>query len=541
MESRAPVAAFTAAVTEAAGGIASASTARRSLRLGFGAVAVVNLGGLLLVLLTGWPGLLVAVAAVVVAAVLATRFSLRQVGGAIGGLRSDLEGMTAELDRAHLDARLDPLTGLANQRAFREELARQVAHAHDAGRPLALAILDVDDLELVNDAGGHDAGDRLLAGVGRLVRAASRAADRTFRVGGDEFALLLPNTTAEEAYGLVRRLLAQAAGGHPTLRDVPRFSFSAGISTCPAPSPDGHRLAHHAEAALYWAKRHGRTEVQVFDPTRHGTVGDERSAEELAAAVSRVAATRALRPVYQPIVSLATGHAVGFEGLVRPSPQSGFVDAHSLFTAAEIADRIVELDLAAVETIAARTAGLVPGTYLGLNLSPRTIEAQQFNVSDIIRIVRRHGLVPDQIVLELTERETIEDLARLKANLGRVRAAGMRVAADDVGAGNAGLRLLSEVAFDIVKIDLSLVQKGVLQDSSLNVLRGLREMAQRSGAVVVAEGVETPEQLVVLRRLGITAAQGYLLGRPSERATASPVDLDLIASMSNLDQGSVAP
>jgi diguanylate cyclase (GGDEF)-like protein len=541
MESRAPIAAFSAAVTEAAGGLVLASAVRRSLLAGFGALVAVNFGGLLFVSLAGWQGLLVAVAALAGASVLAARFSLRRVGGAIGVLRSDLEGVTAALDRAHLDARLDPLTGLPNQRAFQEELARQVAHAHGAGQLLALAILDIDDLERVNDTGGHDAGDRLLASVGRLVRAASRTADRTFRVGGDEFALLLPNTTAEEAYGLVRRMLAQAAGGHPTLRDIPRFSFSAGISTCPAPSPDGRRLAHHADAALYWAKRHGRTEIQVFDPTRHGTVGDERSAEELAAAVSRVAATRALRPVYQPIVSLATGHVVGFEGLIRPSPQSGFANAHSLFTAAEVADRIVELDLAAIETIAARTEGLLPGTYLSLNLSPRTLEAEQFNMSEIIRIVRRHGLAPDQIVLELTERETIEDLSRLKANLGRVRAAGIRVAADDVGAGNAGLRLLSEVAFDIVKIDLSLVQKGVLQDSSLNVLRGLREMAHRSGAVVVAEGVETPEQLVVLRRLGITAAQGYLLGRPSERATASPVDLDLIASMSNLDQGSVAP
>ena len=122
----------------------------------------------------------------------------------------------------------------------------------------------------------------------------------------------------------------------------------------------------------------------------------------------------------------------------------------------------------------------------------------------------------------------------------RVQAAGMRIAADDVGAGNAGLRLLSEIAFDIVKIDLSLVQRGLLHESSLAVLRGLREMARRSGASVVAEGVETPEQLVALQRLGITSAQGYLLGRPADRPVAAPVDLDLIASMSNLDEADIA-
>ncbi len=154
--------------------------------------------------------------------------------------------------------------------------------------------------------------------------------------------------------------------------------------------------------------------------------------------------------------------------------------------------------------------------------------------------MRRYGLRPDQVVVELTEREAIEDLTRLRANLERIRAAGFRIAADDVGAGNAGLRLLSEISFDIVKIDLSLVQKGMLQESSLAVLRGLREMARRSGATVVAEGVETPEQLVTLRRLGITAAQGYLLGRPREQPVADRVDLDLIASMSNLDEAAIA-
>jgi EAL domain-containing protein (putative c-di-GMP-specific phosphodiesterase class I) len=111
---------------------------------------------------------------------------------------------------------------------------------------------------------------------------------------------------------------------------------------------------HHADAALYWAKRHGRTDIQIFDPARHGAAGDERSAEELTEAVAIVASRRALRPVYQPIFSLVTGHPIGYEGLVRPTPDSGFPNAQSLFTAAEIADRIVELDMAAIETVVER-------------------------------------------------------------------------------------------------------------------------------------------------------------------------------------------
>jgi diguanylate cyclase (GGDEF)-like protein len=541
MEPRAPAPAFPAPDTaDSTRAVDTASAVRRFLVIGFGAAGAIAVTGLCVVALTRGTAVIVALAYAALSATLVAVFSIRKVGGAVASIETDLRSTLEAYDRARLDARMDPLTGLGNHRAFQEELARQVADSIRQNRPVSLAIIDLDDLKRLNDTRGHAAGDQLLATTGRLIRATNRASDRSFRIGGDEFALLLPGTDGETAYGAVRRLLASATGGHPVLRDTQRFSFSAGISTCPNPSPNGVRLTHHADAALYWAKRHGRTDIQVFDPARHGAVDDERSAEELAAAVVHVASTRALRPVYQPIISLVTGHPVGFEGLVRPAADSGFPNAQSLFTAAEIADRIVELDMAAIEMVAARAGRLPPGTYLGLNMSPRTLETEQFHVGELIGILRRHGLEPGQVVVELTEREAIEDLSRLRGNLERVQAAGIRIAADDVGAGNAGLRLLSEISFDIVKIDLSLVQRGLLHESSLAVLRGLREMARRSGATVVAEGVETPEQLVALRRLGITFAQGYLLGRPQERPVATPVDLALIASMSNLDEADIA-
>ncbi len=455
-------------------------------------------------------------------------------------LQDRLTSALEAYDRARLDARVDPLTGLGNHRAFQEELLRQVADAVRESRTLALVMLDLDDLKRLNETSGHAVGDQLLGGVGRLVGATIRASDRAFRIGGDEFALLMPETSSETAFGVVRRLLASATGGHPVLHDTPRFSFSAGIATCPTPSGDAVRLTRHADAALDWAKRHGRTDIQIFDPRRHGAAGDRRSTEELARAISAVAATRALRPVYQPIVSLTTGRAVGFEGLVRPGPTSGFANAESLFAAAEVADRIVELDMAAIETVVANVGRLVPGQYLSVNMSPRTLETDQFHIGELIGVLRRYGLVPQQIVLELTERQAIEDLARLQANLQRARSAGIRIAADDVGAGHAGLRLLSEITFDVVKIDLSLVQKGVLQESSLAVLRALLDMADRWGALVVAEGIETPEQLVALRRLGVTAGQGYLLGRPRDQADALPVDVDALAAMANEEEAAVA-
>ena len=133
---------------------------------------------------------------------------------------------------------------------------------------------------------------------------------------------------------------------------------------------------------------------------------------------------------------------------------------------------------------------------------------------------------PSNLVLGLTERENVEDMARLRHNLEVCRQAGIRIAADDVGAGNAGLRMLSELTFDLVKIDLSLVQSGVIRESSMAVLSALRELANRSSATLVAEGIETADQLEAVLNLGLTAGQGYLLGRPSRTLVTEPADIE---------------
>jgi diguanylate cyclase (GGDEF)-like protein len=429
-------------------------------------------------------------------------------------------------DQARLDALIDPITGLGNHRAFQEEITRQIEDARRQGHSLALALVDIDDLKRINDEEGHAGGDEVLAAMGRLIGAASRATDRGFRIGGDEFAVLFPRADAETATAVVHRLLASALNAEAPRPGAKPFSFSAGLSAYPSPAGDGQRLFRQADAALYWAKKHGRTDVQSFDPERHGAADDRRSTPELADAVMEVAARRAVQPVYQTIFDLRTGEPVGFEGLVRPAEGAGFRDAQSLFVAAEAAERTVELDLVCVEAVAAGATLPDSDTYLALNLSPRTLETEQFRVSDLLAILAPYGIPPSRVVLEITEREAIEDMARLRENLERCRAEGIRFAADDVGAGNAGLRLLSEIRFDIVKIDLSLVQRGALRDSALAVLRAIRDIGRQSGAMVVAEGIETADQLEVVRALELVAGQGYLLALPEAEVRAEALDLE---------------
>jgi diguanylate cyclase (GGDEF)-like protein len=427
--------------------------------------------------------------------------------------------------QARLDALIDGLTGLGNHRAFQDELARQVSQAARQGTGLALLLVDVDDLKKVNDGRGHAAGDELLSALGRIAATSLRRHDRAFRIGGDEFAILLPGADIERGLATARHVLASALNGGDPTRPREAFSLSIGISAYPSPSGDGGLLYRHADAALYWCKRHGRTNAVAFEPGRHGSTEDA-SAADLSIALGAILAERSLRPVYQPIFSLETGEPVGYEGLVRPTDGAPIADAGSLFAAAERADRIVELDMACLQIVADGTGQLEPNTYLSINLSPRTLESDQFHPMELTTIFQKRGIMPDQIVVELTERESVQDIEQLRRNAAACRRAGMRLAADDVGSGNAGLRLLSEIQFDIIKVDLSLVQGGLLHDPSHAVLRALQELGTRWKATLVAEGVETPEQLAAIRGLGFAAGQGYLLGRPKPERHVEKLDLN---------------
>ena len=456
-------------------------------------------------------------------------YGLNRLMRQVDRLDQERHGLREAYDQARLDSLRDGLTGLGNHRAFQEELGGQVSLSRSTGRPFALLYLDVDDLKRTNDLQGHTAGDELIRATGRLLTGNLRRGDRAFRIGGDEFAVLLLDCGPDEGLLVGRRILATALDGGKGALGAAPFSVTIGVSAFPTLAADRAQLIRQADAALYWGKRHGRTDVRVFDPARHGMAEDGRSLDELATAVSRVAAGGRLTPVYQPIYSMRTGAVVGYEGLVRPTADAGFANPSALFIAAETVGRTVELDRASLETVLAGSQGLGEREYLSVNLSPRSLEADAFSPHELLALARRHGIEPSRLVVELTEREAIEDMGRLRAAMDALRRQGVRTAADDVGSGNAGLRLLSELPFDVVKIDLTLVRAGAAGGSADAVLQALREMAVRRGQSIVAEGVETARELEVVMSLGIDAAQGYLLQRPAPGLDAAALDLEALA------------
>ncbi len=427
----------------------------------------------------------------------------------------------------------DSLTGLGNHRAFQEAVGRMVEGSRRYGTTFALILLDIDEFKRINDTRGHAVGDQLLAQLGELIRMTIRHTDSGFRVGGDEFAMLLPHTDADGAIGLCRRLLARALEDRSGGAYRGPISFSAGVTACPTFGATRLELTAQADAALYRGKRTGRTVVTIYDPELDRGHVDDGMRAELSSAISAVIEAGSLSPAYQPIVELASGRILGYEGLVRVPRESAFAHTGALFDSAEAAGRVADLDRAALEVVLAGGASIPEKVLISLNVSPRTLEAGDLNATSFLAILRRHSIAPTRVILELTEREAVQEPERLRETLSGLQRAGVRVAADDVGAGNAGLRLLSQFQFDVVKIDLSLVQGGSrrgIGGQTRSVLTSLVQMADRLGAMTIAEGVETPDQLRMIRALGIAAGQGYLLGRPLPDHDLAWVDLEALAN-----------
>lgn len=476
--------------------------------LGSLALAVAGFGVVYRVALAIAPGaVLPAVAAGSACAIALAGVVLWRTVAPLVATQADLQ---VRYEAALADALRDPLTRLGNHRAFHEELDRQVAAALRYSVPLALLLIDLDEFKAVNDSRGHAGGDRMLRGFGELLGMTLRRADRAFRVGGDEFAVLLPHTDLEGARVVARRLLAQALQPSVRADSYEPLSFSGGISAVPELGIGPAQLYSQADAALYTAKRGGRTDVRAFDPEMQRTSGSDTSSS----AVAEVIARGQLRPVYQPIVSLADDRTIGVEGLIRPVLPAPFASPADLFAAAETSGRVTALDLACIDIIVAGARDLPSDQFLSLNLSPATLEATEFSSGALLGILARHAFPPQRLIVELTERQQLHDLDRARSRMAACRAHGIRFAADDIGAGNAGLRLLAEIEFDLLKVDLSLVQRSASEGPSNAVLGSVVGLASRTGAIVVAEGIEHAGQLPPLIGLGITAGQGYHLGRP---------------------------
>jgi diguanylate cyclase (GGDEF)-like protein len=421
----------------------------------------------------------------------------------LGDLSRDFDAMAADLQENHryLEelAHRDPLTGLANHRRFQEIVGKELALSRHEDRPLAVVLLDLDDFNRINEAHGHPFGDEVLGAVADSLRSAMRGLGIVGRVGGDEFGIVLPDADRSRAFALAEAARI-AVENTPPVRGGLRCS--AGIAGYPADAKGPGALLQLADGALRWAKQSGRGRSRRYDPEHVFVVTDEQR-EDFAALINR---PDAVRPVFQPVVSLASGECVGFEALARFDRNPGlppswwFSQAHRFALGGALEAEAVRAALA---------AGPHPnGHFLAVNLSPSALATPEV----------REVLPPDLsgLVIEITEEERVLDVHALQAHLDPLRARGARIAVDDAGEGYAGLQQVMRMRADIIKLDRALVADVHSDPAKIALIGSLVHFARSTGASICAEGVETLDELRVLIHLGVAYAQGWALARPGE-------------------------
>jgi diguanylate cyclase (GGDEF)-like protein len=411
----------------------------------------------------------------------------------------------------------DSLTGLPNRALFAEHLGRAVANAQRTGSSLAVLFLDIDRFKLVNDSLGHAAGDRLLTAVGQRLRSSLRAADLAARLGGDEFAVLAENTTTDGARALGDVIVE--ALRDPFLIDGHELAVttSIGMAVDAGGVTTADSLLRNADLAMYRAKLEGSGGHLLYEPTMHTVVADRVLLE---GNLRRAVTLEEFEVHYQPIVWLADGDVVGVEALVRWRREDGTLVAPMEFIPiAEEMGLVVPIGrLVMRESMRQaqlwRTAHAdAKNLTLSVNLSARQLHQPEL-VGDIVDSLASSGFDPSALIVEITETALMHDTIGVSARLHELRALGIRIALDDFGTGYSSLSYLRQFPIDMLKIDKSFISDITLGADDAAVTRAIIDLGRSLHLDVVAEGVETAEQVEALVRMKCSVGQGFYFSRP---------------------------
>jgi diguanylate cyclase (GGDEF)-like protein len=402
--------------------------------------------------------------------------------------------LRAMLDKARYDADHDGLTGALNRAAFRGALDALLARGGDG----AVLLLDLDNFGAINKSAGHAAGDAALRRVAEHLERAAGDTGIAGRLGGDEFALILTGTDPE---AVARRMLSDVTGKPDS---GPALAASVGMALFPRDGEDAESLLRAVDVALRVAKRTGISQLSVYAGDPIGGRGSGGAHE----ALERLVRGEGLEMAVQPIVSVPDGTVHAYEALARFRLGSSSNPLHWFALADEFAMRD-QLELACLRAGLDLLADLPAGARLSVNLSgPLLLDPR---TSDLLR--RAPHL--DRLILEITENSLLQDTPGVVAEIERLIGEGLSFAVDDMGAGYSGLRQITAVRPDYLKLDRSLIS-GIDTDPDRGALvSAMLGYVRQTGGHLIAEGVETEAELETLRGLGVTLIQGYLLGRPA--------------------------
>jgi len=426
---------------------------------------------------------------------------------------------------AHL-AMTDQVTGLPNRAAFQDRLARGIERAGTVGARAAVIAIDLDRFKEVNDTHGHAAGDAVLKEIGHRLAAAVGANACLARVGGDEFAALLPFRTRSGLDAIIARLEAAAAapvplddgaGGEVALS----LGASFGIACFPEDGSDAEQLSGNADLALSRAKAQPFASHCFYDPSMDAAAREKRS---LAAALREALASGAgLMLHYQLQASVATAEITGYEALLRwQHPARGMIPPAVFIPLAEEMGLIPALGAWVLRRACSEAAAWPHPWRVAVNISPLQL-ADASLPGLVAEVLAETGLAPGRLEIELTETAIVEDQERALAILRAIKALGVGVALDDFGTGYSSLKTLRSFPFDKIKLDRFFMAEIETSAEAKAVVRSVLALGKSLSIPVLAEGVERPAQLAILVEEGCDEAQGFLLGRPSPDVSAGPV------------------
>lgn len=440
-------------------------------------------------------------------------FPLHDTRGAFSGrvvLSQDITDRKTYERRIEELAYRDPLTGLPNRRALKEDAEKALALARRRKWGLAVLFLDLDGFKAVNDALGHAVGDEILAQVAGRLKETVRQGDLLARLGGDEFAMLLHDCSAEQAHTSAQRVLAVLEEPFRVETTSLYVEASIGIALHPQDGATVSDLLTHADVAMYQAKAQ-RAAIGFYDAARDTFTPEQLFLEsELRQALDR----RELVVHYQSIRELRSGRRVGVEALVRwPHPRRGLLGPGDFLPVAE-SRRLSGLIDHLVLRRALRDASALGDLWLAVNLSGASLGDPSFPAT-VRRELERSGVEPGRLVLEVTE-TVLASPERVSAAVRELKELGVRLASDDFGGGLSCLASLRSLPFDLLKLDRYVVQGLESRPEDRAIVKAAVAIADTLGLRVVAEGVERDSQLEWLKAQGCDLAQGFLIDRPRD-------------------------
>ncbi|MCG8694645.1 MAG: EAL domain-containing protein [Minwuiales bacterium] len=426
---------------------------------------------------------------------------------------SDRKESEATIQRLAME---DSLTGLPNRGAFHQRLTDALAHAERTGRLVGVMLLDLDHFKNVNDTLGHQAGDALLTQVAKRLSNCVRNTDTVARLGGDEFAVIATNTKEPDGITVLADRITKALGEPFTLDGNEVHSgTSIGITIFPFDRGDTDQLLRNADLALYRAKEEGRGAYQLYDKEMHTEVQSRRALEaDLRLAIER----EEFRLVYQPQLEMRTGRIIGAEALIRwEHPERGNVSPGEFIPIAETTRLIIPISDWVLRTACAQMkqwldSGM-PEFCVSVNISPLHFKQQNL-IEQVAHVLKEQDLDARYLELEITEGMAMDERINTVAVLNGLKEVGVSLAIDDFGTGFSSLNRLKEFPVDRLKIDQSFVRDITtdLDDAAIN--SAVIRIGHSLSIKVIAEGVETLEQLEFLAEQGCDEMQGYYFSRP---------------------------